>query len=53
VQSFVKHFRREFEHYVEHGHSLVEARERRRDGMSEDLVNIEVDGVPVKAPRAP
>jgi NADH-quinone oxidoreductase subunit F len=26
VQSFVKHFRREFEHYVEHGHSLVEAR---------------------------
>jgi NADH-quinone oxidoreductase subunit F len=28
VQSFVKHFRHEFEHYVEHGHSLVEARSR-------------------------
>jgi NADH-quinone oxidoreductase subunit F len=25
VQSFVKHFRHEFEHYVEHGRSLVEA----------------------------
>jgi NADH-quinone oxidoreductase subunit F len=28
VQSFVKHFRHEFEHYVEHGHGLVEARGR-------------------------
>jgi len=26
VQSFVKHFRQEFEHYVEHGCSLVAAR---------------------------
>jgi NADH-quinone oxidoreductase subunit F len=25
VQSFVKHFRHEFEHYVEHGRSIVEA----------------------------
>src|SRR4030095_2709446 len=24
VQSFVKHFRHEFEHYVEHGRSMVE-----------------------------
>jgi NADH-quinone oxidoreductase subunit F len=28
VQSFVKHFRHEFEHYVQHGHSIVEARGR-------------------------
>jgi len=28
VQSFVKHFRHEFEHYVEHGCSMVEARGR-------------------------
>jgi NADH-quinone oxidoreductase subunit F len=28
VQSFVRHFRHEFEYFVEHGHSLVEARER-------------------------
>jgi NADH-quinone oxidoreductase subunit F len=28
VQSFVKHFRHEFEYYVEHGHSIVEARGR-------------------------
>jgi len=28
VQSFVKHFRHEFEHYVEHGHGIVEARGR-------------------------
>jgi len=26
VQSFVRHFRHEFEHYVEHGHGIVEAR---------------------------
>jgi NADH-quinone oxidoreductase subunit F len=26
VQSFVRHFRHEFEHYVDHGHSIVEAR---------------------------
>ena len=26
VQSFIRHFRHEFEHYVEHGHSIVEAR---------------------------
>jgi NADH-quinone oxidoreductase subunit F len=28
VQSFIKHFRHEFEHYVEHGRSMVEARGR-------------------------
>jgi NADH-quinone oxidoreductase subunit F len=28
VQSFVKHFRHEFEYFVEHGHSIVEARGR-------------------------
>ena len=28
VQSFIRHFRHEFEHYVEHGHSIVEARGR-------------------------
>jgi len=28
VQSFVKHFRHEFEYYVEHGHSIVEVRGR-------------------------
>jgi len=28
VQSFVKHFRHEFEYYVQHGHSIVEARGR-------------------------
>jgi NADH-quinone oxidoreductase subunit F len=28
VQSFVRHFRHEFEHYVEHGHGIVEARGR-------------------------
>ena len=28
VQSFVKHFRDEFEYFVEHGHSIVEARGR-------------------------
>jgi NADH-quinone oxidoreductase subunit F len=28
VQSFVRHFRHEFEYFVEHGHSLVEARSR-------------------------
>jgi NADH-quinone oxidoreductase subunit F len=25
VQSFIKHYRQEFEHYIEHGRSLVEA----------------------------
>ena len=28
VQSFVKHFRHEFEYFIEHGHSIVEARGR-------------------------
>ena len=28
VQSFIRHFRHEFEHYVEHGRSIVEARGR-------------------------
>jgi NADH-quinone oxidoreductase subunit F len=28
VQSFIRHFRHEFEHYVEHGHGIVEARGR-------------------------
>jgi NADH-quinone oxidoreductase subunit F len=28
VQSFVRHFRHEFEHYVVHGHGVVEARGR-------------------------
>jgi NADH-quinone oxidoreductase subunit F len=28
VQSFVKHFRHEFEYYVQHGHSIVDARGR-------------------------
>ena len=28
VQSFIKHFRHEFEYIVEHGHSIVEARGR-------------------------
>jgi len=28
VQSFVRHFRHEFEHFVEHGHGIVEARGR-------------------------
>jgi NADH-quinone oxidoreductase subunit F len=28
VQSFVRHFRNEFEHYVEYGHSLVDAQGR-------------------------
>jgi NADH-quinone oxidoreductase subunit F len=28
VQSFVKHFRHEFEYHIEHGHSIVEARGR-------------------------
>ena len=28
VQSFIRHFRHEFEHYVEHGHGMVEARGR-------------------------
>jgi NADH-quinone oxidoreductase subunit F len=28
VQSFIRHFRPEFEHYVEHGHGMVEARGR-------------------------
>jgi len=28
VQCFIKHFRHEFEHYVEHGHGIVEARGR-------------------------
>jgi len=25
VQSFLKHYRDEFEHYIEHGRSMVEA----------------------------
>jgi len=25
VQSFIKHYRHEFEHYIEHGHSILEA----------------------------
>ena len=24
VQSFIKHYRHEFEHYIEHGHSILE-----------------------------
>jgi NADH-quinone oxidoreductase subunit F len=28
VQSFVKHFRHEFEYFIEHGHSIVDARGR-------------------------
>lgn len=28
VRSFIKHFRHEFEHYIEHGHSLVEGSDR-------------------------
>ena len=28
VQSFVRHFRHEFEHWIEHGHGIVEARGR-------------------------
>ncbi len=28
VRSFIKHFRHEFEHYIEHGHSLVEGPDR-------------------------
>jgi hypothetical protein len=28
VQSFVKHFRHEFEYFVEHGHGIVDARGR-------------------------
>ncbi|MGD9842781.1 MAG: NADH-quinone oxidoreductase subunit NuoF [Steroidobacteraceae bacterium] len=28
VQSFIKHFRHEFEYYVEHGHSMVQAQQR-------------------------
>ena len=28
VQSFVRHFRHEFEYFIEHGHSIVEARGR-------------------------
>ncbi len=28
VQSFVRHFRHEFEHFIEHGHSIVDARGR-------------------------
>jgi len=28
VQSFIKHFRHEFEYYVEHGHSMVQAGQR-------------------------
>jgi NADH-quinone oxidoreductase subunit F len=28
VQSFIRHFRHEFEYFVEHGHSIVEARGR-------------------------
>ena len=29
VQSFLKHFRHEFEYYIEHGHSIVDAAKRR------------------------
>ncbi len=29
IQSFMKHFRHEFEYYIEHGHSLVDAAKRR------------------------
>ncbi len=29
IQSFMKHFRHEFEYYIEHGHSLVDAEKRR------------------------
>ena len=55
VQSFLKHFRHEFEYMVDHGgRSIVEAqapesRRRGRNGTSDDLVNIEMNGVPMKA----
>ena len=52
VQSFVKHFRHEFEYMIDHGgRSIVEARGRAgADGHERRrLVNIEVDGVPMKA----
>ncbi|MEQ1581635.1 MAG: NADH-quinone oxidoreductase subunit NuoF [Steroidobacteraceae bacterium] len=29
IQSFMKHFRHEFEYYIEHGHSIVDAAKRR------------------------
>jgi NADH-quinone oxidoreductase subunit F len=29
IQSFLKHFRHEFEYYIEHGHSIVDAAKRR------------------------
>ncbi len=63
VQSFVKHYRHEFEYMVQHGgRSLVGRRsgrppERRRmhapmsANSQDDLVNVEVDGVPVKAKK--
>jgi len=28
VQSFIKHFRHEFEYYIEHGRSMVQAEQR-------------------------
>ena len=28
VRSFLKHFRPEFEYYIEHGHSMVDAKTR-------------------------
>ncbi len=49
VQSFMKHYRHEFEYMIEHGHSIVE---QRRGGLRDELtmtVNIEVNGVPMKA----
>jgi len=57
VQSFVKHYRHEFQYMVEHkGRSIVDgagaaaaadaaAVAHRVHPMSEDLVNIEVNGV--------
>ena len=48
VQSFLKHYRHEFEYMIDHGgRSIVDA--RARGGMSDELVNIEVNGVPMKA----
>jgi NADH-quinone oxidoreductase subunit F len=55
VQSFLKHFRHEFEYMIEHGgRSIVDAAPSRglrlpRSRMSDDTVNIEVDGKPLQA----
>ena len=52
VQSFLKHFRHEFEYMIEHGgtqHRRARSGAARRHDATDDPVNIEVNGVPMKA----